>query len=75
MLYIAMFDEMNEGTSIFKCTTKSHLPLNPNGSFLQIDDSLGTDYYLWLAGQATKWFHGKNGYGITKPGRNKNELK
>ena len=34
MLYIAMFDEMNEGTSIFKCATKSNLPLNPNGSFV-----------------------------------------
>ena len=70
MLYIAMFDEMNEGTSIFKCATKSHLPLNPNGSFVQIDDSLGSDYYLWLAGQAAKWFHGKSGYNNMKPARN-----
>lgn len=70
MLYIAMFDEMNEGTSIFKCATKSHLPLNPGGSFVQIDDSLGSDYYLWLAGQAANWFHGMAGYSDTKPKRN-----
>jgi hypothetical protein len=70
MLYIAMFDEMNEGTSIFKCATTSHLPLNPQGSFVQIPDKLGSDYYLWLAGQATNWFHGKSGYSTTKPMRN-----
>ncbi len=70
MLYIAMFDEMNEGTSIFKCATQSHLPLNPAGSFVQIDDKLGSDYYLWLAGQATNWFHGKPGYTDIKPVRN-----
>lgn len=69
MLYIAMFDEMNEGTSIFKCATQSHLPLNPGGSFVQIADSLGSDYYLWLAGQAAAWFHGKKGYGDIKPSR------
>lgn len=67
MLYIAMFDEMNEGTSIFKCATKSKLPLNPGGSFVEIDDSLGSDYYLWLAGQAANWFHGKSGYSDAKP--------
>jgi hypothetical protein len=70
MLYIAMFDEMNEGTSIFKCATKSNLPLNPNGSFVHINDSLGSDYYLWLAGQAANWFHGKVGYSDVKPVRN-----
>jgi len=69
MLYIAMFDEMNEGTSIFKCATQSHLPLNPDGSFVEIDDQRGSDYYLWLAGQAANWFHGKSGYGDEKPVR------
>jgi len=70
MLYIAMFDEMNEGTSIFKCVTKSHLPLNPDGSFVEIDDNLKSDYYLWLAGQAANWFHGKGKYKDVKPVRN-----
>ena len=67
MLYIAMFDEMNEGTSIFKCATKSNLPLNPNGVFVDIDDSVGSDYYLWLTGQSANWFHGKSGYSKVKP--------
>lgn len=70
MLYIAMFDEMNEGTAIFKCATKSHLPLNKNGTFIGIDDDLGSDYYLWLAGQAARWFHGEDHYNAQKPVRN-----
>lgn len=74
MLYIAMFDEMNEGTSIFKVATKSHVPLNGTGSFQGIDDDLGSDYYLWLAGQAADWFHGGSGgskYSAEQPERNK----
>lgn len=69
MLYIAMFDEMNEGTSIFKCATVSQLPLHPGGVFAGIEDDLGSDYYLWLAGQAAGWFHGKKGYSAQQPKR------
>lgn len=69
MLYIAMFDEMNEGTAIFKCATRSHLPLNGRGEFVGIDDDLGSDYYLWLAGQAARWFHGIGGYSSRLPKR------
>lgn len=69
MLYIAMFDEMNEGTSIFKCNTVDHLPLNADGHFVGIDKDLGSDYYLWLAGQAANWFHGKSGYSEAIPKR------
>ena len=70
MLYIAMFDEMNEGTAIFKCATNDHLPLNGQGKFTGIDNGLGSDYYLWLAGQAARWFHGESGYSSRKPARN-----
>lgn len=70
MLYIAMFDEMNEGTAIFKCATNDHLPLNGEGKFTGIDNDLGSDYYLWLAGQAARWFHGESGYSSRKPVRN-----
>ncbi|GAA4315202.1 glycoside hydrolase family 71/99-like protein [Compostibacter hankyongensis] len=69
MLYIAMFDEMNEGTAIFKCATSDRLPLNGDGSFTGIDPDLGSDYYLWLAGQAARWFHGQSGYGPQTPRR------
>jgi len=69
MLYIAMFDEVNEGTAIFKCNTVDRLPLNGSGGFVGIDKDLGSDYYLWLAGQAAAWWHGKGGYGEEVPKR------
>ncbi|MCU0857592.1 MAG: glycoside hydrolase family 71/99-like protein [Pontiellaceae bacterium] len=49
MLYIAMFDEVNEGTSIFKCTNNP--PSNDRIKFLTLN-GLPSDFYLRLAGQA-----------------------
>ncbi len=51
MLYLAMFDEIDEATAIFKCATQV-----PTGAsyFLPLDVDLGSDYYLFLAGQAAK---------------------
>ena len=69
MLYVAMFDEVNEGTAIFKCNTNDRLPLNDAGQFVGIDNDLGSDYYLWLAGQAAQWFHGNNNYNGQVPRR------
>ena len=66
-LYVAMFDEVDEGTAIFKCLKKSEVPLNGNGKFIGIEESLDSDYYLWLTGQATKWFHGKDSFSTKKP--------
>jgi hypothetical protein len=64
-----MFDEVNEGTAILKCNTTDHLPLNGSGTFVGIDADLGSDYYLWLAGQAASWWHGKSGYSAELPVR------
>lgn len=69
MIYIAMFDEINEGTAIFKCETADHVPGNGTGRFVGIDADLGSDYYLWLAGQAAQWFHGVGTYGARIPER------
>jgi lysophospholipase L1-like esterase/pimeloyl-ACP methyl ester carboxylesterase len=49
MLYLAMFDEIDEGTAIFKCATT--VPAG-DSYFLPLDADLGNDYYLYLAGQA-----------------------
>lgn len=47
MLYVAMFDEMDEGTAIFKCAS-----VVPEGTAGFVSyGSLPTDHYLWLTGQ------------------------
>jgi len=66
-LYVAMFDEMDEGTAIFKCANSSKIPLNSHLSFVGIENDLPSDYYLWLTGQAAKWFHGDNSFSAIKP--------
>ena len=50
-VYLAMFDEVDEGTAIFKCTNAP--PRGPDGAELFLTyEGLPTDHYLWLAGQA-----------------------
>ena len=51
MLYIAMFDEVNEGTAIFKCT--DNVPVSNDALFADMDGK-PSDHYLWLTGQASK---------------------
>ncbi len=55
MLYIAMFDEVDEGTAMFKCTNDPPVGASP---FLDYE-GLPSDYYLWLAGQARLLLEGK----------------
>lgn len=53
MLYIAMFDEVDEGTAIFKCSNNP--PASGGTTFLTLE-GLPTDFYLHLAGQAGRLF-------------------
>ncbi|MBL9133678.1 MAG: xylosidase/arabinosidase, partial [Verrucomicrobiaceae bacterium] len=47
MLYIAMFDELDEGTAIFKTASKV-----PEGTLgFVTEPELPSDHYLWLTGQ------------------------
>ena len=49
MIYVAMFDEVDEGTAIFKCTNDP--PAGDGTPFLTYDGQ-PSDHYLKLAGQA-----------------------
>ena len=51
MIYQAMFDEIDEGTAIFKCTNDP--PVGGTSRFLDIE-GLQSDFYLKLLGNATK---------------------
>lgn len=61
VLKIAMFDEVNEGTAVFKTAARRQdapdqgfwLPLDADGS------PLPSDWYLRLAGEITRMFHGE----------------
>lgn len=51
MLYVAMFDEVNEGTAIFKCTDNP--PVGKDIELVGID-GMPSDHYLWLTGEAAR---------------------
>jgi hypothetical protein len=55
MIYVAMFDEVNEGTAIFKCTND---PPVGESKFLTYE-GLPSDHYLWLSGQGGKMIRGE----------------
>ncbi len=69
MLYVAMFDEVDEATAIMKCYRSSDAPLNGDDKFYGIDDHLQPDHYLWLTGQAKKMLNGKIKFTETQPER------
>jgi len=71
MLYVAMFDEVDEGTAIFKCLKEDNLPLNGDGElrFVGIEKDVKSDHYLWLTGQASKWLRNEGEYGMIQPKR------
>jgi hypothetical protein len=56
MLYIAMFDEVDEGTAIFKCTNE---PPTANGAKFIDYEGLPSDFYLRLAGKAGEVLRGE----------------
>lgn len=51
MIYVAMFDEVDEGTAIFKCTNQ--VPVSKHAKFLTLE-GLPSDHYLKLTGRAGK---------------------
>lgn len=54
-VYVAMFDEIDEGTAIFKCTNN---PPQGESRFVTFD-GLPSDHYLWLTGQIGRMLRGE----------------
>ena len=65
MAYVAMFDEMDEGTAIFKCT--NDVPQGAS-SFVTYD-GLPSDHYLWLTGQGRELLNGRVPISTDPPAR------
>ena len=51
MIYVAMFDEIDEGTAIFKCAKK--VPVGKS-TFVPLEEGVESDHYLKLVGEAAK---------------------
>lgn len=67
MLYVAMFDEVNEGTAIFKCTDNP--PVSKDAMFLNMDGK-PSDLYLWLTGEGAKMLRKEKPLLLKLPERN-----
>jgi hypothetical protein len=64
MLYVAMFDEVNEGTAIFKCSDNP--PVSKIAKFIDMDGK-PSDHYLWLTGEASKMLKKEKPISLTIP--------
>ncbi len=53
MIYVAMFDEIDEGTAIFKCAHEVPVAA-PGSTFVPIEPEIGNDLYLRLCGEAAR---------------------
>ena len=63
-IYVAMFDEMDEGTCIFKVENDP-----PSSEFTQFTnyEGLPSDYYLWLTGKGGEALRGEIALTINQP--------
>ena len=66
MLFIAMFDEVNEGTAIFKITDNP--PVDDVAKFVGLEGK-PSDHYLWLTGEASKMLKRQKPLTIQMPQR------
>jgi hypothetical protein len=66
MLYVAMFDEIDEGTAIMKCAHE--VPVGKS-IFVPIEKDVPADHYLWLTGMAGKMLRGEIPFSKKMPER------
>ena len=67
MIYVAMFDEVDEGTAIFKCTNDPPVGANPFVTY----EGLPSDHYLWLTGEGGRLLRGERAMQQAVPERPK----
>lgn len=67
MIYVAMFDEVDEGTAIFKCTDNP--PVSDKAQFIDMDGK-PSDHYLWLTGEAARMLRKEAPLSLDMPARN-----
>mgnify|MGYP006886770666 CR=1 FL=1 len=65
MIYLAMFDEIDEGTAFFKCANIVPVGDSPFVTY----EGLPSDHYLWLAGMAGKCLRKEVSLSETMPQR------
>ena len=66
MLYVAMFDEIDEGTAIFKVT---NTPPSGNITKFVSNDGMPSDHYLFLTGKAGQMLRKEIPLSETMPAR------
>ena len=66
MVYVAMFDEVDEATAIFKC--RNDPPVGEGVTFIDYE-GLPSDYYLRLTGEAGRFIRGERSAEQPRPGR------
>jgi len=66
MIYVAMFDEVNEGTAIFKLSDNP--PVNDIAKFVDLE-GMPSDHYLWLTGEASQMLKGRKPLSLQMPER------
>jgi hypothetical protein len=66
MLYVCMFDEIDEGTAIFKLSSSPPVGDSP---FVARESSIPSDHYMWLCGLASKALKNKGKLSLQMPRR------
>lgn len=69
MIYLAMFDEIDEGTAIIKI---SHEVPVGKSIFVPTEKDVPSDHYLWLTGMGSKMLRGEIPFSKTMPVRKNN---